>query len=229
MALTQAQVGLTLRALPDPGMPADWERMEDADYEALADRLLDGRAGPLRVFAYGSLIWKPGFETGARARGTAHGWHRSFCLHLTQWRGTEAVPGLMLALQSGGSTTGLVIDAAEPARAALDKLLRRELIAKEHAGMARWVKVRLDTGERVDALTFWANPDGPIVIELPAEEQAWRLAHACGHGGSGAEYLHETVRALDAEGIRDRGLWHLQELVAEEIAAWGGAPPCLEG
>ncbi|TJX74046.1 MAG: hypothetical protein E5W21_05505, partial [Mesorhizobium sp.] len=35
--------------------------------------------------------------------------------------------------------------------------------------------------------------------------------------GSGAQYLFETIRHLDACGIRDRNLWQLQELVAQEI------------
>ncbi|MEI4484979.1 gamma-glutamylcyclotransferase [Frigidibacter sp. MR17.14] len=229
MALTADHVALTLREVADPGLPTHWQPLTDADYAVMIEALLPQDGGPLRIFAYGSLIWKPGFETGAQTRGTAHGWHRSFCLHLEQWRGSAEIPGLMLALQPGGSTTGVVIEAAGCPRVALDLLLRRELIAQEHRDMARIVQVRLEDGRRVEALTFWAGPGGDIVVDLPAEEQAWRLAHACGHGGSGAEYLHQTVQALDAHGIRDRGLWHLQALVAEEIAAWGGAPPCFPG
>jgi cation transport protein ChaC len=45
------------------------------------------------------------------------------------------------------------------------------------------------------------------------------VAKACGHWGSCAEYLHNTVAHLDEHGIRDRNLWHLQELVAERIEA----------
>ena len=47
---------------------------------------------------------------------------------------------------------------------------------------------------------------------------AARLARACGHAGSGADYLYQTVAHLEALGIRDRNLWRLQELVADEIA-----------
>ncbi len=48
---------------------------------------------------------------------------------------------------------------------------------------------------------------------------AWRRssARACGHAGSGAEYLFHTVTKLEEHGIRDRNLWQLQHLVAEEI------------
>jgi cation transport protein ChaC len=43
------------------------------------------------------------------------------------------------------------------------------------------------------------------------------LANACGHIGSGAEYLYNTVSHLEAKGIHDSGLWQLQRLVAERI------------
>jgi cation transport protein ChaC len=46
-----------------------------------------------------------------------------------------------------------------------------------------------------------------------------RLATSCGHGGSGADYLYNTVKNLEARGIHDAHLWRLQRLVAERIAA----------
>ena len=52
--------------------------------------------------------------------------------------------------------------------------------------------------------------------------------HHCGDGGSGAAYLLHTVTKLDELGIRDRNLWRLQQLVAEEITrlhAPSGAAP----
>jgi len=50
------------------------------------------------------------------------------------------------------------------------------------------------------------------------------LARACGHIGSGAEYLYNTVSHLEAFGIHDRNLWRLQELVADEVRALHGRP-----
>ncbi|MBB3444523.1 cation transport regulator ChaC [Rhizobium sp. BK379] len=35
--------------------------------------------------------------------------------------------------------------------------------------------------------------------------------------GSCAEYLYLTVKHLEEKGVRDRNLWRLQALVAEEI------------
>jgi cation transport regulator ChaC len=52
------------------------------------------------------------------------------------------------------------------------------------------------------------------VLELA---NAITLARACGHIGSGAAHLFHTVTKLEEFGIRDRSLWRLQELVADEI------------
>jgi cation transport protein ChaC len=48
-------------------------------------------------------------------------------------------------------------------------------------------------------------------------EAAMQMARACGPAGSTAEYLRNTVQSLEEQGIRDRNLWTLQRLVAEEI------------
>jgi len=54
---------------------------------------------------------------------------------------------------------------------------------------------------------------------MPLASVARLLARACGHMGSCAEYLYLTVKHLEEKGIRDRNLWELQRLVAEEIVS----------
>ena len=54
---------------------------------------------------------------------------------------------------------------------------------------------------------------GPQSLDAVADV----LAIACGHWGTGAEYLLNTVSHLESKGIRDRNLWQLQRLVAERI------------
>lgn len=233
LTLTAEQVALTLREVADPGLPPEWEPATDADFEALRDGILEAQEGPLWIFAYGSLIWRPGFEFDRVRHGTAPGWHRSFCLEIRQWRGSEEVPGLMMGLERGGSCTGLLMEVAPGReREELMALLRREMVAKQHLGEVRRVSVRpreADLPETVAAITFYAGTNGPSVVSLPPEEQAWRLAHACGHGGSGAEYLRNTVEILGQYGLHDRNLWRLQELVSREIDRWDGRPPLLPG
>jgi cation transport protein ChaC len=148
------------------------------------------------------------------------GWHRSFCLGLTRWRGTQSQPGLMLALRPGGSCNGIVFRLSEEDRLAqIQRMIRREISSMSDAYSIRWVAV--DTPEDpVRALTFWAGPRGDRVLNgLSLESVAHVLARACGHIGSCAEYLYHAVRHLEEKGIRDRNLWKLLELVAAEIEA----------
>lgn len=219
MALTAELVARCERPEPDPGPDPSRRYYTDADYEAAAAGLIAQSApGQLWVFAYGSLIWKPAIETVDHRRAVAHGWHRSFCLKLTRWRGSPAQPGLMMGLRRGGRCAGMVHRIADDDRQALlVRLLRREIGNDQHLTGVRWINVDTDLG-KLRALTFWAEPIGLSTwVDLPLPEVARTLARACGHGGSGAAYLFHTVSKLDALGIRDRNLWRLQQLVADEI------------
>ena len=224
MRLTPELVARAFRPVPDPGAVEGLVPLDDAEAEAIAARLRAEGDGPVWVFAYGSLIWNPAFAAAETRRARAHGWHRSFCIDLRTWRGTPEAPGLMLALAPGGACVGIAcrLD-PETLSADLAGLVRREMPYRELAGNARWITVET-RGGRLRALTFYASPVGTRVSHgLPPETVARRLATACGQAGSCAEYLHNTVGHLEAEGIRDRSLWRLQELVAAEIARWAEA------
>jgi len=220
LALTPAHVARAHREVAEPPYDADWTLLTDDDLDALAAELTAGRPHPVPIFAYGSLIWNPGFEVAGIRKGTAPGWHRSFCIHLNHWRGSPDCPGLMLALEPGGTCTGLVMEIAPGTeRDSLRTILRRELVARELARNACWITVETERGTE-DALTFYAGTIGQELVHLPVEEQARRLAHACGHAGSGAEYLQRTAAALAAHGLDDPYMWRLQQLVAQEIDSW---------
>ena len=219
MALTAELVARCHRAEADPGPEPGYAYFTDDEYHAAAAAVLEGRApGPLWIFAYGSLIWKPAFVSVENRRATAFGWHRAFCLELTRWRGSPQQPGLMMGLQRGGCCRGVVYRLPDADHAGqLGRLLRREVGGQEEMRTVCWITVETDHG-RLPALTFWADPGGlDYSVRLPLARVAQILARACGHIGSGAEYLFQTVSKLEEFGIRDRNLWRLQELVAAEI------------
>ena len=109
MSLTPELVALCHREEADPGPDPSWTELKDEDFRPLALRLSDeADEGPLWVFAYGSLIWKPEFESVEQQLATAFGWHRSFCLDMVRWRGSAAQPGLMMALERGGRCNGVI-------------------------------------------------------------------------------------------------------------------------
>lgn len=219
MTLTDELVSLSLRAELDPGPDPQRIPLTEFEFESLAKRLChESEGGPLWVFAYGSLIWKPDFEAVEARRGAARGWHRSFCLEMTRWRATQNQPGLMMALDRGGLCNGVVFRLSDKNRLdQIRRLIRREVGTMHDASTVRWLPVQTPQGP-VRALVFWAGPTGERVSrKLPLETVARVLARACGHMGSCAEYLYLTVKHLEEWGIRDRNLWRLQQLVAAEI------------
>jgi cation transport protein ChaC len=234
LALTPELVALTMRKVedagPDPGVP----QFDDADYAELVAALLAGRPPEnIWLFAYGSLIWNPACVTIEQRVGTARGWHRAFRLKISRWRGTKEQPGLMMGLDRGGGCTGLLQRLpAESVVEELGKLLRREMSRKPPGNVPRWLKVDA-AGGPVEALGFVMNRNGYAYAgSRPHAETAEILARACGHLGSGAEYLHRTCAKLAEHGIHDRNLWELQRLVAERIREGarlahlgGGTPP----
>ena len=101
--------------------------------------------------------------------------------------------------------------------ASLTALFRRELVVKPSVNVARWLTAQTDEGV-LRAIGFVVDRGSRFYSGgLGPEEIADILARACGHVGSCAEYLHNTVSHLEERGIRDRNLWTLQQLVAAKI------------
>jgi cation transport protein ChaC len=219
MALTAELVARGERIEPDPGPEDGYSTFTEEEYEAAAATLLQHKPpGSLWIFAYGSLIWKPAFVAVEHRQATAFGWHRAFCLELTRWRGSPQQPGLMMGPERGGRCDGVVYRLPDGEHVKqLGRLLRREIGGQEEMRTVRWITVETKAGKR-RALTFWAGPTGlDYNVRLPLARVAQILARACGHIGSGADYLFQTVSKLEEFGIRDRNLWRLQQLVADEI------------
>jgi cation transport protein ChaC len=131
----------------------------------------------------------------------------------------------MMSLDQGGQCHGVVFRLPpDNLEGQLQKLVRREITVKPPNNIPRWITVGTDQGS-LRAIAFVMNRRSRFYTgKLPPEEVAEVLAKACGHWGSGAEYLHNTVAHLEEHGIRDRNLWRLQALVAERIQAATSAP-----
>jgi glutathione-specific gamma-glutamylcyclotransferase len=237
MVLTPDLVARVHRVVEDSGPLPGLAYHSEEDYDGAVQEMLVShpRGEDLWLFAYGSLIWKPEVEHVEERLGTARGWHRSFCLRLIRWRGTREQPGLMMALDRGGQCKGVLYRLPkETLEAQLGKLFRREMSVKPPNNMPRWIRVDTPVGPGQDrgpvrALAFVMNRESRFYAgRLPPEEIADLLARACGHWGSCAEYLHNTVSHLEERGIRDRNLWRLQRLVAERIASSTASPEGTE-
>lgn len=219
MHLTAEHVARVERLEPDPGPQPGTRKPDESDFAKFVQDLLgQHRPKNLWVFAYGSLIWNPEFKFEEMQTATARGWHRSFCINLTRWRGTRELPGLMLALDRGGSCKGLAFRLpAEDHYGQLMTLMRREVGAIPATNVPRWIKVFTENGPLL-ALAFVVDTKGPTYAGKQSIEQVARvLAKAAGHLGSAAQYLYNTVSKLESHGIRDKNLWEIQKLVAQEI------------
>lgn len=169
----------------------------------------------LWVFGYGSLLWNPGFAHVETALAVLDGYHRSFCMRSIHHRGTEAEPGLVLALDAakGARCAGMAFRVEAGARAeTLTYLRERELVSSAYIEVVR--EVRLDDGRVVEAVVYVIDPDHVQYCGgLPLVEQAEIIARAVGGRGANRDYLFNTADHLDALGIADGELSWLARTV----------------
>ena len=178
-----------------------------AEMAALLDAALAEHplAQDLYVFGYGSLIWNPAFHFIEKTQALVHGWHRRFCLKMFMGRGTPETPGLMLALDHGGSCKGVAFRIAAGAiREELGLLWQREMYGGAYN--ARWVSLRTADGPR-RAITFVINRKHPrYTPELSITQTAALISTGCGDMGTCREYLENTISHLADLGLSDAGL-----------------------
>ena len=184
----------------------------------LPGAVLDG--GPLWVFAYGSLIWNPGFEPAERRLATLADFRRSFCMRSIHHRGSEESPGLVLALdfEEGASCRGLALRAppgSEPE--VLAELRERELVSSAY--VERAVRLETEAGPLGSIAFVMAREHPQYAGGLTLEVQARIIARSHGGRGPNDEYLFNTVAALDELGIADDELIRLAALVRGRAAA----------
>ena len=168
----------------------------------------------LWVFAYGSLMWKPGFGYLEAEPATLYGYHRAFCVYSWTYRGTRERPGLVLGLDAGGSCVGRAYRVA----AGEADGVRAYLHAREmDRGIYRQVirRVGIGDGRRVPALCHVANRLSPLYAgKLSDQRMAELILQGKGRMGPCREYLLNTVRHLDELGIRDGPLHRLMGRVS---------------
>ncbi len=165
------------------------------------------------VFGYGSLIWNPAFYFEEQRVGRLFGYHRRFCMRIHAGRGSARRPGLMLALDRGGSCSGVAFRISRKnADEELDLIWRREMISGSYR--PRWLEVRTPAGP-VQAISFIVNREHDRYTgELPEDKVVATLATAKGPLGRCCDYLYNTAAHLEAMGIADRNMKRLGRKVA---------------
>ena len=165
------------------------------------------------VFAYGSLMWNPGFPHLEVRPARLLGYHRAFCVYSEHYRGTPERPGLVLGLDRGGSCMGRAYKVSAADGPEVARILdEREMLGGVYD--PRWVEVRLADGRRVQAYAYVVDrTNGHYAGRLDSETLAELIARAAGERGSNLDYLVNTVRHLDELGIAESALHELLDRV----------------
>jgi cation transport regulator ChaC len=163
----------------------------------------------LAIFAYGSLLFRPGFDYLERRRALLHGYARSFSQASPDHRGTPEQPGRVVTLwaQAGASLVGAVYYVTAPA----DELLL-ELDQRERAGYERVLVDVLVDAEPLRAVTWIAPPGNAYDVgQMPLPALAEHVLGSAGPSGRNDEYVFQLERALLELGAPDA---HVTELAA---------------
>ena len=169
----------------------------------------------LWLFAYGSLMWRPGlaFEEAQRARLT--GYRRCFSIYSVHHRGTPERLGMVLGLDRGGVCEGIAYRIAARDVDATRRYLRsRELINGVYREALLPVELEREPRDEVTALTYIVERAHPnYAHRLPLATQARLIKGAKGLSGANLDYLVSTVRHLRELGIRERDLERLITMI----------------
>jgi len=170
------------------------------------------------IFAYGSLMWDPGFRFEEARPALLRGYHRAFCLYSHRYRGTPEKPGLVLGLDAGGACRGIAYRVhARDAERVMSYLWEREMLNRAYE--CKDLKIRV-AGRVKTARAFVVRRGHPQYAgKLPVERAVELICQGQGARGPCYSYLENTVEHLDRLGIPDRQLHALLAAVKQRRSA----------
>jgi cation transport protein ChaC len=174
---------------------------------------IDQSGGNLWVFAYGSLMWRPGFEFLERRPARLVGAHRALCVYSFVHRGTPEKPGLVLGLDRGGNCRGIAYLVAADRRAETLAYLRaREQATIVYREAMRPVWLGDDPQQSVQALCYMVDR-GHVQYagRLPLARQLHFVRQGHGRSGNNRDYVRDAVKEIARQGYRDAQLQQLAE------------------
>lgn len=199
--------------------PGEMTLMDEVAFEASRQAILKRaeEAGELWVFGYGSLIWNPIVDVVEQRPAMLHGHSRRFCVWAPIGRGSPDCPGLWLALDEGGSCSGVALRLPEGRWDEETLILwRREMIS----GVYRpcWLTVEMN-GEPKPCCVFLSNPEHDrYSTEIPYEQQIEAISRAEGSLGTCRSYLYDLAGGLAGHGLGDPYI----ERLAADVKALSG-------
>src|SRR3954471_22142639 len=172
----------------------------------------------LWVFGYGSLMWRPGFDFVQQAPARVVGEHRALCVYSFVHRGTTERPGLVLGLDRGGACRGIAFRVAADKRDETIAYLRaREQVTSVYREVTRSVWLDNTERQRVSALVYVVDR-GHVQYagRLSLQEQLRHVRQSHGQSGANRDYVLSTVKAIEAQGLRDAQLHRLAMMLHDD-------------
>jgi glutathione-specific gamma-glutamylcyclotransferase len=204
-----------MSASDTPQQPNPWDPAQRDAAGMMAQTLVEWRAqgsgADLWVFGYASLVWRPEFEAAEQRLARVQGHHRSLQMWSRVNRGTPECPGLVFALVSGGSCTGLALRVPhDEVETLMPVLWAREMPNPVYD--PKWLVCQTAQGP-VRALAFTLSRRSPnFTGKLTPERYRDIFARSCGRYGTTLDYARQTFAGLLRHGIHDRALEKLLAL-----------------
>lgn len=174
----------------------------------------------LWLFAYGSLVWRPGFPYQQRRPGFIRGYTRRFWQGSTDHRGTPDAPGRVVTLLAAHEAVcwGVAYEiAAEHVGDVLPALDHREKGGYERIyTRATLAAHELAPQTEIDVLVYIAAADNPSYLGPAPVEEIARTVRVCqGPSGSNLDYLRRLAEALIEMGAEDAHVLELARLLED--------------
>jgi cation transport protein ChaC len=170
---------------------------------------------PVWVFAYGSLMWNPGFNAPETQPARLHGFHRAFCIYSEHYRGTPRKPGLILGLLAGGSCRGLAHRLPSTSYEKVRRYLWQREIENDGVYVEEVRTIHLADGRAVPSLVYLADrAHRQFAGKLSLVQSVKLVRQGKGATGSNIDYVRNTVAHLRELGLRDRTLEELARLAS---------------
>jgi cation transport protein ChaC len=184
----------------------------------------------LWVFAYGSLMWRPGFAYEEAQHARLTGFRRCFCIYSVYHRGTRERPGLVLGLDRGGACEGIAYRVTAAQAAETTRYLRaREQVSGVYRETHVPVELIKGPHREVLALAYIVERAHPNYAgRLPLAVEARLIHGASGLSGANLDYLVSTLRHLNELDIREPALERLLSLIgphATRLQGTGAVSP----
>lgn len=166
----------------------------------------------LWLFAYGSLIWRPGFDHRDRRPARLRGWSRRFWQASTDHRGTPECPGRVVTLveRPDEHCDGIAYQLPLATESVLAYLDDRE----KNGYTRRELPISLSAFKyhRVDAIVYVGDPENPFYRGPESNREIVEtVTRAHGPSGSNSEYCQQLSLALEREQMIDH---HVTDIVS---------------